>query len=243
MSTRQNRITSDYPDTSWTLIEEAGAGQSERALARFRDLYFRSVRAYMAVLVRGTRLDANEVASDFFTDKVWGGTVLRSANRSRGRFRHFLKTCVRNYVLSARRKLRGDEALTPIDTDHHGLPTDESSARFDVEWARAILEQAVEEARRSCEEKDQGVHFEVFRRRYLVDSDHAPDWSEVGQNLEGADGKAVRLGERAARTHAETAIRHLRRAMLATLELQTGSREAAENEMLTLLAILKGAAK
>ena len=82
---------------------------------------------------------------------------------------------------------------------------------------------------------------EIFRRRFLTGASQAPEWKDVGRDLRGADGAALALGARGARSHAETVVRHVRRALFAELELETGSLENAEDELATLLAILETA--
>jgi len=233
---RSPRPEFPYPETSWTLIERAA--EDGAAVDRFKELYFPSVVAYMRSLLRTTHLDAEEVAHDFFADQIWGGRVLRRADPTRGPFRRFLKRCVHNYALDRiRRTKRERDARTLEDREVTPAP-DEHVLGFELEWARGLLERSIEEARRVCERKGQDVHFEVFRRRFLSSKDVAPEWSEVAEGLEHPVGRPMDV--RKARGLAETVVRHVRAAVQKELAEQTGAKEAADEEILVLLSIVKG---
>lgn len=106
--------------------------------------YERPIRRRVEAMVKGDRRLADEITHTFLSDPRQVG-YLRNYNPSLGRFRHYVSTCVRNYV---RRFLASRSVESPCDpeaiacipsVDEPGLEMEEER-----EWAEAILLNALD---------------------------------------------------------------------------------------------------
>jgi DNA-directed RNA polymerase specialized sigma24 family protein len=220
-----------------------GGTHGREAMERFTLLYMRPVRAYLEAIFRRTALEAEEHASEFFATKIWDGRILRDAKPGHARFRHYLKRCVHNYAISVLRRTRSTVTLETARLDARPSSVNvawEVEQAFHIEWVRGLLSRALERTRARCDAGGQQMHFELFRRRFLGGDDPYPSWEAVGAKVPAGDGGVLDLTEREAQRYADTAVRHFRRAILEELEEETGSKEAAEEELSTLFAVFEG---
>lgn len=89
---------------------------------------------------------------------------------------------------------------------------------------------AVARLEKVCEENGQQQHFQLFVHRYLADPEQQPSWREVGE--------AFGLGEKIARSRAETAVRHFRALLRHLIASDMGSEEGIDDELQAVIAIL-----
>ncbi|MGH6631152.1 MAG: RNA polymerase sigma factor [Burkholderiales bacterium] len=108
-----------FPSTSWTLLSEAcGATlQASKAREEFARRYHRPVLNYFAALTRD-RAEAEELAQSFFEKLAASDGLLSGADRSRGRFRHYLKRALSNFWkselrFSNRQKRKAQQEVRP----------------------------------------------------------------------------------------------------------------------------------
>src|SRR5262245_58076609 len=119
----------DQISTLWPLITDP---------ARFVLRYAPAIRGYLAALLKDSDL-LDEVIQDFLLHIVQNRFVPEQVTR--GRFRDYLKACVRNAALTALRKRRlaqADEALLAALTAPDD-PADEASREWSGEWRRTLL--------------------------------------------------------------------------------------------------------
>jgi hypothetical protein len=134
------------------------------------------------------------------------------------------------------RKQGRDPVVASIDDDEARVPEVSvnpwaaEDAEFHRAWVKVHLEAVLNAVRAVCQEKGQDVHWELFIGRYLCEPDARPSWRDLGQRF-GMD-------EKTARNRADTVVQHFREAFLGMLIEETGSQEAAEEELATLLALL-----
>ena len=164
--------------THWSLIESIRAGDDPgRALvgSLLKD-YWKPVYCYLR-----RRGYANEEAKDltqaFFHEIVLGKELIRQADRGKGRFRSFLLTALRNYLINVRDKETAQKRvpkgkLIPLDmVDAEALPevTDDLSPDdcFNHVWVSSLLERALEEVETRCHEDGKTVYWKVFEERVL----------------------------------------------------------------------------
>lgn len=158
-----------FPDTRPSLVlalAEDDATERERAL----DLVLRAYRGpVIEVLRRQWRLepaDAEDLAHDFFAQalaKEW----LRRFDPARGRFRTFLRSCLRAYASDAHdrdsaQKRGGHLRAVSFDTAEPALTTDEPDDAFDREWARSVLGLALDALKAECDAAGRALTFQVF---------------------------------------------------------------------------------
>jgi DNA-directed RNA polymerase specialized sigma24 family protein len=161
-------------DTDWALIDMAALDgtAAHSAMEQISRRYWPVIYAY----ARASGCDvheASDITQGFLCDRVVGGKLLDHADKARGRFRALLRIAVRNYVLDARRRMRGKRATNPrIDSvgekiEHQPSVTVAPESEFDAQWAAAIIQRVLQRVRREYIEQCQEAHWEVFVGRVV----------------------------------------------------------------------------
>jgi DNA-directed RNA polymerase specialized sigma24 family protein len=178
-------LPGSFPSTHWTWIQ-AGEDPAARAraLEHLARLYWRPIRAYLRASLRKDEEQSLDLTQDFFVWTIESG-FLSKADRSRGRFRAFLKTALRNYVAhaderaSARKRGggvrfvslphgdEGEDALPPLPDGRARMPEE----ILDEAWRSAVVRAAVERTRDELERDGRGTAFAVFRAWFLEEGD------------------------------------------------------------------------
>ncbi|MBL9119194.1 MAG: sigma-70 family RNA polymerase sigma factor [Phycisphaerae bacterium] len=212
-----NESNQEFPVTSWMLVRSAAEDPAARAELCAR--YFRPTYAFLRQL-GCDRLDAEDLAQEFFARHVLDGRFLTSAREERGSFRSFLRTSLAHFRVDAIRKERGRSgdrprslsfgdpaALDAIDLVVQDHGPDEA---FDRAWAHALLEDALRDAEAECRRKGQELHWEAFERHRILpvrSGGPVPSLTEIGQ--------AIGLDPRTAADRIETVhrrvVRHVER--------------------------------
>jgi DNA-directed RNA polymerase specialized sigma24 family protein len=225
-----------FPPTSWTLLADAQASGAPGQPARdeLAARYYKPVRAYLMAIVRDVE-EADELTQRFFERVVLPGRLYRAADRAKGSFRPFLKQALRNFVIDHRRVRRPPVVRPDGDTQGWDFVVDghepaSAEGEYHRAWVRALLEHALAKVREACAGKGQQVHFDLFCARYILATDPVPSWSELG--------RAYGLDEKAARNRTETVARHFRLVLRQLLVQETGSIDAAHQELADLLESL-----
>ncbi len=158
-----------FPDTRPSLVLALGDDDSP-ARERAIELVMRAYRGpVIAVLRRQWQLepaDAEDLAHDFLAQalaKDW----LRRFDPARGRFRTFLRSCLRAYASDAHDRATAHKRgglLTAVTFDDAGagLATAADDEVFDREWARGVLDLALDALRAECEAAGRATTYEVF---------------------------------------------------------------------------------
>jgi RNA polymerase sigma-70 factor (ECF subfamily) len=179
--------------THWSLIEgiRAGEDQDQALIGSLLKDYWKPVYCYLR-----RRGFANEEAKDltqaFFHEIVLGKELIQQADRGKGRFRSFLLTSLRNYLINVQDKetaqkrlpkgklvpldMVGPEALPEVAED---LSPDDC---FNHVWVSSLLERALQEVETSCHEDGKTVYWKVFEERVLqpiVDETRPPSVKEI----------------------------------------------------------------
>jgi RNA polymerase sigma factor (sigma-70 family) len=143
---------SSFENTQWSLILQAGRGDdpsSARALEQLCQRYWEPLYGYARRLGRSHE-DAQDLVQGFFQYLI--ATRLHAqADREKGRFRTYLITGLRNYLLhqlrAAETQKRGGQALhLPLEEAPEAqLPTGSGpDAEFDRQWALTVLQVAMQ---------------------------------------------------------------------------------------------------
>ena len=223
---------SQFATTRWSLILDARTGR-ERAREALEEI----CRAYRAPILGYVRssghasADAEDLTQEFFTrllERRWD----ERADPARGRFRSFLLTALKRFLLDqhdARVALKrggplrpaGDELLEEIA----GPETLSPEAAFERAWAATVIDRACERLRGETERAGRG---DLFARLspYLAEPAEAADYRVLAEEL------GMRANTLAVSVHRlRLRLRELVRAEIAD---QTDGPEAAENELRTL---------
>jgi RNA polymerase sigma-70 factor (ECF subfamily) len=184
--TRESRL--DAISTRLSLLdaargdEPAAAGAARGALVlRYR----RAIRGYLGALLRDDG-DADEVAQDVLVRLLETG--FNGVDKTRGRFRDYLKVTVRNAALSfLRRKHGGRGKVAPLPDDE--LLGREEADPWLADWRKTILARAWDAL--AAHEREQPGSFPETVLRLVVDHPDASS-EELAGWLAGQTGKALR---------------------------------------------------
>lgn len=201
-----------FATTRWTMVHAAGHPsdpQTAGALAELCQIYWPPLYSYL----RGRGHDpdeAQDLTQGFFA-RLLERKDLRRADPARGRFRGFLLTALKRYVIneheraaSARRggghhRLSGDfeeaERIYVLERRHDDTP----ERVFDRKWAAIAFDRALQRLREECRQAGKSTVADVLLP-YLTDTGELPAYRATAAELgltEGAVKVAVhRLRQR-----------------------------------------------
>jgi hypothetical protein len=168
----ESSTNSIFPRTDWAeLIKAADADQMP--LDRLIRLYWQPLRIFLVATFPSLKDQADTLLQDFAEDKLLKEGWLRKADQSRGRFRDFLKTSLRNFVLNHLSLVEVKNPPISLEELEQELPEPEAaSEEFDLAWARAVLAETLRRMETDCKNpgEDQprrGNIWEMFRIRLL----------------------------------------------------------------------------
>jgi DNA-directed RNA polymerase specialized sigma24 family protein len=164
--------SSIFPRTDWAELSEA-AEADEARLDRLIRLYWQPLRIFLVATFPGLKHQADTLLQDFAEDKLLKEGWLRKADQNRGRFRDFLKTSLRNFILDHLNQ--ADVKNPPIsleELEQEPPQPDNLAEEFDLAWARTVLAETLRRMEADCKNpsKDQprrGYIWEMFRIRLL----------------------------------------------------------------------------
>ena len=164
--------SSIFPRTDWAELSKA-AEADEARLDRLIRLYWEPLRIFLLAAFPGLKDQADMLLQDFAEDKLLKEGWLRRADQNRGRFRDFLKTSLRNFVLD--RLNRAEVKNPPIsleELEQEPPQPDDHAEEFDLAWARTVLAETLRRMEADCknpgEDQPRRSHiWELFRIRLL----------------------------------------------------------------------------
>lgn len=172
--------------TSWAVLRDPH---------QFVLRYGPAIRGYVESLLRnGHSQDVEEVLQDFLLRVVQRGFF--GIDPARGRFRDYLKTCVRNAVVSHLRRKR-PVVIAPDQIDALAILAAADSAADTAwveHWRRCLLEKAWRELDRHQRRSDGNLYYTVLR-------------AAVDHQNEDSESLAGRVSEKAGRTISAEAFR------------------------------------
>jgi len=122
--------------------------------------------------------DAADVTQEFFELLLARNTLAR-ADRTRGRFRSWLRTCARNHLYAwfeQRAALkRGGRAVHVSADAHPPLDAQHAERLFDRRWALTVLERALEQLRQRYERANKRALFDALYGGLSGSSSEADD--------------------------------------------------------------------
>jgi DNA-directed RNA polymerase specialized sigma24 family protein len=150
------------------------AGEADVArLDQLIRLYWRPLRIFLLATFPSFKDQADTLLQDFAEDKMIQEGWLRRADQNRGRFRDYLKTSLRNFVLD--RLSRAEMKTPPVSLEdlEQELPQpDGPSEEFNLAWARTVLAETLRRMETDCknpaeEQPRRSFIWEMFRLRLL----------------------------------------------------------------------------
>jgi len=232
-----------FTTTHWSVVLAAGRAEGEsrdRALERLCQTYWRPL--YLYVRRRGYGPDdAQDLTQEFF-QRFLEKNAVEQADKTRGRFRTFLLTCLQNFLAKEWRKTntakRGSgRPVFSLDADSVELQY--ASGRFEEltperayekSWAVAALEEAMVNLQNEHHRSGKGELFEKLRL-LLWEDPKGETYADLGRQLAMSEA-AVKMAVSRLR---ERARELLRREIAHTV----ASPQEVEEELRHLVAVLR----
>lgn len=164
--------SSIFPRTDWTELAQA-AEADEARLDRLIRLYWPPLKIYLAASFPGLKDQWDILLQEFAEDKILKDGWLRRADRTRGRFRDFLKTSLRHFVLDRLNRAEVRHAPVSLEELEQELPGPAGpSEEFDLTWVRVVLAETLRRMEADCRDPaaDQPRRtyiWEMFRIRLI----------------------------------------------------------------------------
>jgi hypothetical protein len=159
-----------FPRTDWAELSKAAEAQPT-PLDRLIRLYWQPLRIFFVTTFPTLKDEADSILQDFAEDKFLKEGWLAKADQTRGRFRDFLKTSLRNFVLNRLNRAEAKNPPLSLDELEQEPPEPQAAAdEFGLEWARAIVDETLRRMEADCKTpgKDQPRRaqiWEIFRIR------------------------------------------------------------------------------
>lgn len=169
----ENPASSIFPRTDWAELAKVTEDDDTR-LDRLIRLYWEPLRIFFVATFPALREQTETLLQEFAEDKILKQGWLQQADKSRGRFRNYLKTSLRNFTLD--RLNRADARHAPISLDEleADIPGPEApSEQFDLSWAQTVLAETLRRMEADCcnpaaEQPRRSYIWEMFRIRLLA---------------------------------------------------------------------------
>lgn len=163
-----------FQTTSWALVLSARGSRADLEL--LLRAYWSPVYAF--IRAKGfAHHDASDLTQEFLAEVLVGRNLISKADPLRGRFRSFLKSALRNFLIDQHRRSSakraaptapiasvdsGPEAPDPMSRDS------EPAAAFDRQWAAAVLALAIERTEIACRQDGMDQQWNAFRAVILA---------------------------------------------------------------------------
>lgn len=182
----------DFPLTAWSVVRQAQALPSAERLPALEVLvrrYWKPIYAYFRSQGKSPA-DAADLTQAFLTAVLEGNKLLQVDNQN-GRFRDWLRACLRNFMRSAARKQFAQKRHPPqgvasldalVASD--GKPfepggTDDPEAALEDAWRRDLLDRALRKVEAIAAAKERELDYQIFLEYYCGDEQHEVTWQEL----------------------------------------------------------------
>lgn len=241
----------DFPPTRYSLV---AAVQSHDPTARLRATesiiaaYWKPLYKYVRIKWNLAAEDAADFTQEFFA-RLLEKEFLAAYDGRKGRLRTFLRTCADRLFMKLERdskRLRRGGGCAHLSLEF-GLDFDEAERelgamtrfestgfespeeQFDREWVRSLFALGVQRLKICCEERGKMLHFELFERCDLEDSDPKPSYAQLAAEFG--------LMVTDVTNYLAFARRDFRRCVLDQLREMTTSEEEFRHEARALLGV------
>lgn len=164
--------SSIFPPTDWAALARAAEAHTP-SLEQIVKIYWQPLRIFLVATFPSLKDQVEVLLQDFAEDKLIKESWLHKADKDRGRFRDFLKTSLRNFVLDRLNRAEAKNPPVSMDDLEQELPQpDAPSEEFDLVWAQTVLAETLRRMEADCKDPtaDQprrGQIWEMFRIRLL----------------------------------------------------------------------------
>jgi RNA polymerase sigma factor (sigma-70 family) len=232
-----------FPATAWSVLAglaSEDAGVRQRSFDALVAAYWKPVYKHLRLKWHLPSEDAEDVTQAFFLRAI-EKDFFSDYDRSRARFRTFLRVCLDRFLANERaaagRAKRGGEAQRlslAFDVAEHELAAAGAVTTpeevFDREWVRSLFSLAVEALRELCHARGKEVYYRLFERYDLADADAGrPTYRQLAE--------AFGLAETDVTNHLAAARRDFRRLVLEQLREITADEAEFQAEARYLLGV------
>lgn len=233
-----------FPRTHWSALvamRSDNAAERRRSFEILIAAYWKPVYKHLRLKWNKSNEDAKDLTQGFFAQALEKG-YLQNYDPAKARFRTFLRTCLDGYVANenkaAQRQKRGGGALIAsldFETAEGELrqieiaDTENVEDYFEKEWLRSLFSLAVETLRSECEAQNRRVHFQLFERYDLDESDAPLTYEQLAREF--------KLSVSSVTNHLALMRRELRRIVLEKLRELTATEEEFDHEAKAVLGI------
>ena len=161
------RSAAEFPGTVWLDVTDR-----KKVIHK----YWSALRIYLVCLLArfpSHRNEADDLLQDFIMKKILQPGWLENADPHKGRFRDFLKSSLRNFVVGEVRnreaeKRGGKNPSVPLEDLEQELAGPEPNTdSFDIAWLRMLLAEALEQMQRSCDASENSHIWKIFHTRVI----------------------------------------------------------------------------
>jgi RNA polymerase sigma factor (sigma-70 family) len=238
----ENLQSGSFPLTRYSVVLAAKSDDPavrSRAIEAIASAYWKPVYKYVRMKWRAESEDAADFTQDFFARLV-EKEFLDSYDSRKGRLRTFLRTCADRLFMnhtreSGRLKRGAGSQHLPLDFEEAEQEfatmarSESPEDYFDKEWVRSLLALGVQRLQASCESGGKMIHFELFRRYDLEDSDSKPSYAQLATEFG--------LAATDVTNYLAFARREFRRCVLDQLREMTATEEEFRREAQALLGV------
>ncbi|MGB0035377.1 MAG: sigma factor [Candidatus Acidiferrales bacterium] len=248
--TRIGGRSGKFPVTRWSAVVAARSqdpAERSRAFESIVAAYWKPIYKYVRIRWGKSNEDAKDLTQDFFARLIEKGT-LEDFDPAKARLRTFLRVCADHFVANdskaAKRLKRGGDAIhLSLDFPaaeaelERAKPSFSSAASpetmdgfLEKEFIRNLFGLAVADLRNFCESRGKRVHFQLFERYDLDDSEsRRTGYSDLA--------KEFGIGVTDVTNYLAFARREFRRIALERLRGMTSSEEEFRREARALLGV------
>ncbi len=238
-----NERNPQFATTQWTLVWQAAKEDSQHgrpALSQVIQRYWQPL--YSFARRRGLSSEDAEDATQEFLSRVLNGRMLQSADPAKGKFRSFLLTAWKRFLVDEYRRNQtvrrgGDAVIVSLDIRSGEQNWQQLSAResdadqvFAVSWANSLLDQARQRLRTEYGAKGKSDLIKTLLPR-LTQSMDAAAYNVVADQLQTTPG-AVKVAMHRLRQRFGSVIREV---VIETLD-DEDEIDGELNELMRLLA-------
>jgi RNA polymerase sigma factor (sigma-70 family) len=187
----------EFPLTAWSVIRQAQELPTAARISALGELvqwYRKPIYAYFRSQ-RKSHADAEDLTQAFLTRFLEREKIL-AVDQDLGRFRDWLRACLRNFMRSQGRrenaaKRRPPQGLLSLHalTVSDGKPWEPGEANdpesaLDDAWRRELLQRALRAVWEICERKQRDLDYEIFVAYYCAKDAAEATWQELAAKHE-----------------------------------------------------------
>ena len=170
-----------FPSTQWSVIRQAGTKGTPSYVAAINTLcllYWKPVYGYIRVARASAIEEAKDLTQEFFSGLL-EGDFLKRYMPDRGSFRSYLRGAVHLFLLESHRKASaqkrgGSRKILALEGEDAGFierlcstPGVSPEEAFDKQWAKSVMDLAVEDLRKELTADGKEAYFQVFQKYHL----------------------------------------------------------------------------